>query len=82
MKDEKEKILAWFVKHDLFSIHGLEKKLKLPVNAISRALRRDRPLPDKYVPEIKKEIKKYGYKTDEATPKDPPPGPLFSQSGT
>lgn len=57
-----DKLLNWLRDHDLFSINRLEERAGIPQRVLSKALKGDRPLPDKYVKPLKKILKEYGYK--------------------
>lgn len=60
--DNKYKLLLWIKKHNLLSIHGLEKRAGIPQSVLDKALKGNRPLPEKYIPKLIEILKEYGYK--------------------
>lgn len=57
-----DKLLDWIKDHDMLSINRLEERAGIPQRVLAKALKGDRPLPDKYVKPLEKILKKYGYK--------------------
>lgn len=60
---QQEHIKEWLQEHPLLSKNGLEKKCGIPQAMLSRFVTGDyqRGLPDKYLPALMKELKRYGY---------------------
>lgn len=52
----------WLCKNDLIVINRLEERAGIPQRVLSKALKGDRPLPDKYIKPLIKILKQYGYK--------------------
>jgi hypothetical protein len=59
--EEKQKLLDWIKSRDLLSINRVEERCGIPQRMLQKALKELQPLPDKYVPSLQKELKKYGY---------------------
>lgn len=57
-----DKLLDWIKDHDLISINRLEERAGIPQRSLHKAIKGIRPLPEKYVKPLIKELKKYGYK--------------------
>lgn len=61
MTDEV-KIFKWLNEHDLIPPLRLERKLSIPDRSLTKAIAGLRPLPDKYIEPLIKELRRYGYK--------------------
>jgi len=62
-----QKITKWLNSHPLISVNKLEQLTECPQGTIRQALKEiggvSRKIPDKHLPAIIKELKKYGFKT-------------------
>jgi hypothetical protein len=56
-----DNLLDWINKRDLISINRLEERAGIPQRVLSKALKGDRPLPEKYIKPLQKILKDYGY---------------------
>ena len=60
------KITKWLNTHPLIKINKLEELTECPQGTIRQALKSiggvERSIPEKYIPAIVKELKKYGFK--------------------
>lgn len=54
-------LIDWLKAHDLLSLNRLEQITGMPQNSLHKAIKGVRPLPEKYVKPLVKELKKYGY---------------------
>jgi hypothetical protein len=61
-KKTEPAIIEWLRDHDLLSINRIERRVGIPQRVLAKALKGDRPLPEKYIRPLIKQLKKYGYK--------------------
>lgn len=45
----KEEIVEFFLQHPEISLNQVEKKLNIPQSTLSKAVKKHRPIPEKYV---------------------------------
>jgi len=61
-----QKITNWLNAHPLIKVNKMEEIVECPQGTIRQALKSiggiERGIPDKYIPAIVKELKKYGFK--------------------